>query len=137
MPSKSPIRAAFQRAGARAAASVGVNLKIDTGTKSGKEKNSAPPSPSSESMSESVSILRAVTLLKRYSSECEKNNGTTRITNDEVDELLKGFATIFSPSSSIYSKEVEKDLIRKFESHANVFDQSVQDYITQTFSNEV
>ncbi|OQS05045.1 hypothetical protein THRCLA_02779 [Thraustotheca clavata] len=86
---------------------------------------------------EKNTLAAAVKILKKCHAECTQNTtGTSTITTCDIDTLLTVFIELVDPETPVYTRAVERNLMRKFSSHKHVFDDKVQGFIHQNYSSK-
>ena len=84
------------------------------------------------------SIVYAVALLRKLQQHAYANeNGEAAVQREELDQILSGFShALKSVTSTWDERSVENTVQTLFDTHSNVFDESMQNYIIQNFLHE-
>ncbi|OQR84992.1 hypothetical protein ACHHYP_12465 [Achlya hypogyna] len=94
-------------------------------------------SSSDDDDDDTASLVTAVKILKKCHAECaESATSTAVVTLDDIDTLLTVFIELVDPDTPVYTRAVERNLMRKFSSHKHVFDDKVQGFIHQNYSSK-
>ncbi|CAH0484499.1 unnamed protein product [Peronospora farinosa] len=84
------------------------------------------------------SIVYAVALLRKLQQHAYANeSGEAAVQRKELDQILSGFShALESVTSTWDERSVENTVQELFDTHSNVFDESMQNYIIQNFLHE-
>ncbi|GMF28473.1 unnamed protein product [Phytophthora lilii] len=84
------------------------------------------------------SIMYAVALLRRLQQHaCENERGEAAVQREELDQILHGFSRALETVTSTWDeRSVENTMQKLFDTHSNVFDESMQNFFIQNFLHE-
>ncbi|TDH66040.1 hypothetical protein CCR75_004887 [Bremia lactucae] len=84
------------------------------------------------------SILHAVKLLRKLQQHaCDSERGEAAVQRKELDHILHGFSLALETATSTWDeRSVEKTIQKLFDTHSNVFDESMQNFFIQNFLHE-
>ncbi|KAE9344800.1 hypothetical protein PR003_g8267 [Phytophthora rubi] len=84
------------------------------------------------------SIMYAVALLRRLQQHaCDSERGEAAVQREELDQILHGFSRALETVTSTWDeRSVENTMQKLFDTHANVFDESMQNFFIQNFLHE-
>lgn len=84
------------------------------------------------------SIMYAVALLRRLQQHaCDSERGEAAVQREELDQILHGFSRALETVTSTWDeRSVENTMQKLFDTHSNVFDESMQNFFIQNFLHE-
>lgn len=84
------------------------------------------------------SIIYAVALLRKLQQHAYDNErGEAAVQREELDQILHGFSRALETVTSAWDeRSVEKSMQKLFDTHSNVFDESMQNFFIQNFLHE-
>ncbi|GMF32281.1 unnamed protein product [Phytophthora fragariaefolia] len=84
------------------------------------------------------SIMYAVALLRRLQQHaCDNERGEAAVQREELDQILHGFSRALETVTSTWDeRSVENTMQKLFDTHSNVFDESMQNFFIQNFLHE-
>jgi hypothetical protein len=84
------------------------------------------------------SIMYAVALLRKLQQHaCENERGEAAVQREELDQILHGFSRALETVTSTWDERgVENTMQKLFDTHSNVFDESMQNFFIQNFLHE-
>ncbi|KAI9981941.1 hypothetical protein PInf_009724 [Phytophthora infestans] len=84
------------------------------------------------------SIMYAVALLRKLQQHaCDSERGEAAVQREELDQILHGFSRALETVTSTWDeRSVENTMQKLFDTHSNVFDESVQNFFIQNFLHE-
>ncbi|KAF4321529.1 hypothetical protein BBO99_00001013 [Phytophthora kernoviae] len=82
--------------------------------------------------------MYAVALLRRLQQHaCENESGEAAVQRVEIDQILQGFSRALESVTSTWDERSVEDTMQKlFDTHSNVFDESMQNFFIQNFLHE-
>ncbi|ETM98739.1 hypothetical protein, variant 1 [Phytophthora nicotianae INRA-310] len=84
------------------------------------------------------SIMYAVALLRKLQRHaCDSERGVAAVQREELDQILHGFSRALETVTSTWDeRSVENTMQKLFDTHSNVFDESMQNFFIQNFLHE-
>ncbi|KAF1784950.1 HD/PDEase domain [Phytophthora cactorum] len=84
------------------------------------------------------SIMYAVALLRKLQQHaCDSERGEAAVQREELDQILHGFSRALETVTSTWDeRSVENTVQKLFDTHSNVFDESMQNFFIQNFLHE-
>ncbi|KAL3665914.1 hypothetical protein V7S43_009334 [Phytophthora oleae] len=84
------------------------------------------------------SIMYAVALLRKLQQHaCDSERGEAAVQREELDQILHGFSRALEAVTSTWDeRSVENTMQKLFDTHSNVFDESMQNFFIQNFLHE-
>ncbi|KAH7468470.1 hypothetical protein KRP22_012071 [Phytophthora ramorum] len=84
------------------------------------------------------SIIYAVALLRKLQQHaCESERGEAAVQREQIDQILHGFSRALETVTSTWDeRSVENTMQKLFDTHSNVFDESMQNFFIQNFLHE-
>ncbi|POM80107.1 Hypothetical protein PHPALM_2098, partial [Phytophthora palmivora] len=84
------------------------------------------------------SIIYAVALLRKLQQHaCDNERGEAAVQREELDQILHGFSRALETVTSTWDqRSVENTMQKLFDTHSNVFDESMQNFFIQNFLHE-
>ncbi|KAJ8523048.1 hypothetical protein ON010_g17619 [Phytophthora cinnamomi] len=82
--------------------------------------------------------MYAVALLRKLQQHaCDNERGEAAVQREELDQILHGFSRALETVTSTWDeRSVENTMQKLFDTHANVFDESMQNFFIQNFLHE-
>ncbi|KAG7378293.1 hypothetical protein PHYPSEUDO_010281 [Phytophthora pseudosyringae] len=116
-------------------------------SKSSSAPSSARPTPprratsaleTSSDHTSDESVMYAVALLRRLQQHaCDSERGEAAVQREELDQILHGFSRALETVTSTWDeRSVENTMQTLFDTHSNVFDESMQNFFIQNFLHE-